>query len=83
MEDEIMPNSASARYTDGSYLANNPTWHEEDSPWKAEHVRRMISKNNLALSTVSEVGCGAGGILAELSKQLPVTAVPRVPPERE
>jgi SAM-dependent methyltransferase len=58
-------------YTDGQYLENNPTWHVEDSPWKAENVWRMIAKHNLPLSAVAEVGCGAGEILAQLQQRAP------------
>lgn len=25
-------------YTDGTYLRNNPDWHVDDSPWKANQV---------------------------------------------
>jgi SAM-dependent methyltransferase len=53
-------------YKEGGYLANNPSWHAEDSPWKAKHILRMIEKNQLAPRTVCEVGCGAGEILAQL-----------------
>jgi len=48
---------------DGTYLAHNPTWDIEDSPLKASWVAYMISRNNPALKTICEVGCGAGEIL--------------------
>lgn len=59
-------------YTDGVYLANNPTWHVEDSPWKAQNVLKMIKKNSIDfnLNTVCEIGCGAGEILNQLSNKL-------------
>jgi len=50
-------------YEDGTYLAKNRTWHEEDSAWKATHVRRILERNNIVPSTLCEVGCGAGEIL--------------------
>ena len=56
------------RYTEGNYLEANPTWHEEDSPWKAEQIARIVRDNRLAPKTVCEVGCGAGEILASLRK---------------
>lgn len=59
------------RYTKGDYLAKNPTWHEEDSPWKAKHILRMIEKNNLQPSSICEVGCGVGEILNQLYLELP------------
>jgi cyclopropane fatty-acyl-phospholipid synthase-like methyltransferase len=55
-------------YEDGTYLANNPGWHEEDSPWKAKHIIKIIKQNSLDPKTICEVGCGAGGILNELSE---------------
>lgn len=56
-------------YTDGKYLQENPTWHLEDSPWKAEHILRMMQKNQLMPRSICEVGCGAGGILQQLTKK--------------
>lgn len=50
-------------YEDGTYLAKNPRWHEEDSPWKAKQVARMLKKNNLNPASICEVGCGAGEVL--------------------
>jgi hypothetical protein len=58
-------------YTDGRYLAHNPTWHVEDSPWKARQIIEMISRNRLAPRSVCEVGCGAGEILSQLKRSLP------------
>ena len=50
-------------YQDGTYHANNPTWGEEDSLWKAKQISRILRKNNIVPSTICEVGCGAGEIL--------------------
>jgi SAM-dependent methyltransferase len=55
-------------YTSGKYLDANQTWHAEDSPWKAEQIIRMITKNGIHPTTVAEIGCGAGVVLGELSK---------------
>lgn len=55
-------------YEDGTYLDNNPSWHEEDSPWKAKQIDKIIKKNSLNPRTICEVGCGAGEILNQLSK---------------
>lgn len=60
---------ASSRYQDGRYLVANPTWHEEDSAWKATQISRMIRQNNLRPATICEIGCGAGEILNCLSKE--------------
>lgn len=59
--------SVNAIYEDGTYLAKHPSWHEEDSSWKAMQILRMIEKNNLRPATVCEIGCGAGEILNCLS----------------
>ena len=58
-------------YEDGTYLENNPSWHEEDSPWKAKQIRRIIEKNSLTPKRIYEIGCGAGEILRQLSKSYP------------
>lgn len=54
-------------YKDGTYFDNNPTWHEEDSPWKAEQIEKMLRENNISPSTICELGCGAGKILSCLA----------------
>jgi cyclopropane fatty-acyl-phospholipid synthase-like methyltransferase len=57
-------------YTDGKYLANNPTWHVEDSPWKASNILKLIQKNRLNAKSICEIGCGAGEILNQLWNKL-------------
>jgi len=54
-------------YNDGTYLDNNPTWHEEDSPWKAKQIKKIIENNALNPNKICEVGCGAGEVLNQLS----------------
>ncbi len=54
---------ATTVYEDGTYLAKNPTWHEEDSSWKAKKICRILKKNKISPSTICEAGCGAGEIL--------------------
>ncbi len=61
--------NASERYNDGVYLQNNQSWHVEDSPWKAEQIDKIFSRNNLKVENVCEVGCGAGEILKQLSQK--------------
>jgi SAM-dependent methyltransferase len=60
-------------YTDGSYLAKTGgTWHLEDSLFKAQRIASMLARHNeVKPNTICEIGCGAGGILAELQKMLP------------
>lgn len=57
---------APSPYTSGEYAANNPGWHLEHSPWKADQVSKMLSKHDIRPSRVIEVGCGAGGIVEAL-----------------
>ena len=58
-------------YTDGGYLAHNPTWHVGDSAWKAQQILRMLDRHALTPRTIAEVGCGAGEILKQLEQRLP------------
>ena len=57
------------------YMEKNPTWHEEDAPWKAGHIERMIAKNSIPHATICEVGCGTGEILLTLEKAFPATTL--------
>ena len=54
------------KYTSGDYLKKNPTWHAEDSPWKAKNIIQMMERNNIEPKTICEIGCGAGEILKQL-----------------
>lgn len=58
-------------YESGVYLANNPTWDEEDSEWKADKVLKIFNRNNIVPKSIVEVGCGAGGILGSLHDAMP------------
>ena len=57
-------------YTSGDYLRLNPTWHVEDSPWKAQQIFRMLEQHYITLKTICEVGCGAGEILKQLQEKM-------------
>jgi cyclopropane fatty-acyl-phospholipid synthase-like methyltransferase len=61
----------SAEYLDGQYYQKNPSFHVEDSPWKAAQILKMLGKVGVSPTTVAEVGCGAGEILVQLSRALP------------
>lgn len=58
-------------YQDGQYLANNPSWHEQDSKKKAEWIDAVLKTRGMAPQSVAEVGCGVAGILRELSSRYP------------
>ena len=61
-------------YLDGDYLKNNPNWNVEDSSWKAEKIKQILTKNKVTPSTICEIGCGAGEILNQLYNVLPNTS---------
>jgi predicted TPR repeat methyltransferase len=56
-------------YTSGEYLNKNSTWNAEDSSWKSDIIIELMHQNNLKPADVIEVGCGAGGILENLSQK--------------
>ena len=57
-------------YKDGEYLKKNPTWHVEESPFKAKHSMEMLRRNDLSPRTICEAGCGAGEVLRQLQLQM-------------
>lgn len=58
-------------YETERYAEQNPTWHEEDAPWKAAHVEGILRANGVRFETLCEVGCGTGEILRSLSRAFP------------
>ena len=58
-------------YTSGAYLQTHPTWHTEDSPWKAKQILRGLVELDIHPKSVCEVGCGAGEILHQLCLEMP------------
>jgi len=62
-----MPNEI---YISGDYLKRNPSWHIEDSSWKANQIFKMMKRNNIVPKTICEVGCGAGEILSQLQHNM-------------
>lgn len=59
------------QYLDGEYTLKNPTFHVEDSAWKAFQILKGMQHAGLECQTIAEVGCGAGEILVQLSSKLP------------
>lgn len=57
-------------YIDGDYLKNHPSWHSEDSAWKADKIKKILSKNRIYPKNICEIGCGAGEILNQLHSSL-------------
>lgn len=58
-------------YNDATYLSHNPTWHEEDAPFKAERILSLLRHHPGPYRTVAEVGCGSGEILVQLARHMP------------
>ncbi|HEX5958494.1 MAG TPA: class I SAM-dependent methyltransferase, partial [Hyphomicrobiaceae bacterium] len=58
-------------YETDRYADQNPSWHEEDAPWKAKHIENIIKKNVPSFQSICEVGCGTGEILLSLEKAFP------------
>lgn len=56
--------------SNSSYLYANPSWHTEDSPWKATQILKLISRNKLKPKSIVEIGCGAGEILNQLYQRM-------------
>jgi SAM-dependent methyltransferase len=64
-----MKNSSDHLYINGEYYKNNPEWDIDDAKWKSDVIFNLLKKNNIAVSEVIEIGCGAGANLVELSKR--------------
>lgn len=60
-----------ARYLSADYIAHNPSWDVEDSPWKAGKVRELLGANRIVPQSVVDVGCGAGNVLVQLKGAYP------------
>lgn len=58
-------------YLDGTYLAHNKGWHQEDSPYKAKLVSAAIRRAALTFGSCADVGCGAGLVTELLSGEYP------------
>lgn len=61
-------------YISGEYLKKHPTWHVESAPWKAGEIQKMLARTGIEPQTICEVGCGVGGILELLQKDMASTS---------
>ncbi len=57
-------------YIDGTYEKFSPTWHAEDSHWKARQVLQTIEANGLRPNKMADVGCGIGEVLNAIGPHL-------------
>jgi SAM-dependent methyltransferase len=62
-------------YVDGSYLSENPGWHEEDAPYKIGLIAQTIESNAIPHQSIVDVGCGAGLVSEMLARLFPVSQV--------
>jgi len=67
----VAPRSYLEVYKDGSYLQKNPTWHVEESPFKAKYILKLLTRNSLQVRSVCEAGCGVGEVLRLLQSAMP------------
>lgn len=63
--------SPASIYQTGEYAEKNPSYHVEDSSWKATHILHMLRRHDVQPQSVGEIGCGAGEILRQLQLRLP------------
>lgn len=59
------------RYLNGDYAENNPDWDSADAMWKAEKLVKLLTDNCCQPSSIFEVGCGSGAVLAALRATYP------------
>jgi len=57
-------------YKGTAYLEKNPSWHVEESAFKAKYILQLLERTKLSPSTICEVGCGAGEVLKQLQDRM-------------
>ncbi len=65
-----MDDNVATIYSDGTYAEQNQALGDDNAAWKAGNIMAMLRLRNLQPKSILEVGCGGGGILVELQKQL-------------
>jgi SAM-dependent methyltransferase len=58
------------RYISSEYFTKNPTWHEEDAPWKAGHIADAIEALGIEPTRIADIGCGTGAVVSALADRL-------------
>jgi len=59
------------RYLNGDYAQKNPDWDSADASWKADKLHQLLATHDCLPSTIVEIGCGSGAILAALRGYYP------------
>ncbi|TMM46588.1 class I SAM-dependent methyltransferase [Qipengyuania marisflavi] len=62
-------------YQSGEYLENNPEWHAEDAPLKAQWVTSILKQHGVEPKSIVEIGCGVGELLRRVSTEFPAAKV--------
>ncbi len=62
------------RYISGKYWVENKTLHEEDSDFKFNNLSLLLKRNQyIPIKGIVDIGCGAGKIIYNFSKEFPKT----------
>lgn len=59
------------RYLNGDYAQKNPDWDSADASWKADKLHQLLAAHHCLPSSIVEIGCGSGAILAALRGYYP------------
>jgi len=59
------------RYLNGDYAQKNPDWDSADASWKADKLHQLLAAHDCLPSSIAEIGCGSGAILAALRRYYP------------
>lgn len=59
------------RYLNGDYAKKNPDWDSADASWKADKLCQLLADYNCQPSSIVEIGCGSGAILAAIRGYYP------------
>ena len=59
------------RYLNGDYAQKNPEWDSADASWKTGKLHELLAAHDCLPSSIVEIGCGSGAILAALRGYFP------------
>ena len=67
----LQPDPTLDRYLNGDYAQKNPDWDSADASWKADKLHQLLAAHDCLPSSIVEIGCGSGAILAALRGYYP------------